>query len=372
MRPELDPWIARSCWFEATLRSGCLRYTVALGHYYPAGYRDPMEEYRSLTEAVTLWDVPSENLIRISGSNAAAFLDWAQTRDVAKHKVGRCRYSLFVNSKGGVLFDTVILRPAENVFFLNGPREWIRGLADGRGWENVEISDTAIYPLQLQGPRAAEVMGRLADEVVASIPFYGLVETKILGIPFYVSRTGWSGEAGFELYALDNSRADEIWDHILAVGSDLGLEVTSSSEMRRVEAGILNLGVDLTPDLCPWGAGLGRLIDLERETDFIGKQALRRLAEEPPVRRLTGIVFDGDPGSAFENLWSISHTGETVGRCTVATYSPELGCHIGFANLPGALAEPGTRLVVSASAGPIEATTRHFPFVDARREKFKL
>ena len=97
MRPETDPWIRKSAWFESTVCAGCKRYTVALGHYYPAAYREPMEEYRALVSGVTLWDVPSENPVRISGPRAKAFLDWAQTRDLNRHRIGRCRYSLFVN-----------------------------------------------------------------------------------------------------------------------------------------------------------------------------------------------------------------------------------------------------------------------------------
>ena len=371
MRPETDPWIARSCWYEATLRAGCQKFSVVLGHYYPTVYGDPMDEYEALTTGVTLWDVPSENPVRISGPNATTFLDWAQTRDVSRHRVGRCRYSLFVNRAGGILFDTVILRPEENVFYVNGPREWIRGLADGAGWDGVEIADTSIYPLQLQGPRAIDVMRRLAGEAAAELPFFGLIETEILGVPFYVSRTGWSGEAGFELYCRDNSRADELWDHVLEVGSDAGLRVTASSEMRRVEAGILNLGVDLTPDLNPWGAGLGRLVDLDRPGDFVGKDALRRLSDQPPTRRVTGIVFDGDPAAAFEETWPVLDGEKEVGRCTVATLSPALGCHIGYVNLPGALAAEGTTLTVLAPTGPIGATTRPFPFVDAERKRMK-
>ena len=176
------------------------------------------------------------------------------------------------------------------------------------------------------------------------MPYFGLLETLVMGLPCYVTRTGWSGEAGFELYALDNSRSDALRDHILEVGGASGLMVTSSSEMRRIEAGILNLGLDLTPYLTPFGAGLGRFVDLGKESDFIGKGALQRAPMLPPARKLTGIVFDENPGIAFEDLWPVQHDGRTVGRCTAAAYSPQLGTHIGYVNVPASLAEAGTRL----------------------------
>jgi aminomethyltransferase len=292
-------------------------------------------------------------------------------REVSKHLVGRCRYSLFVNREGGVMFDTVILRPAQDEFYVNGPAAWIRGIADGHGWQDVLIEDTTIYPLQVQGPRAAELIRRLAGEETAALPYYRLTEARILETPFLISRTGWSGEAGFELYALDNTRADEIWDHILTTGADLDLMVTSSSEMRRVEAGIFNLGTDLTPDLTPYGVGLGRLVDLNRPGDFVGKGALAQAAAFPPKRCLTGIVFDEDPRAEFETLWPVTHDGRTVGRCTVATHSPQLSRHIGFVNVPGEVAPPGTRLEIVAPTGVVMATTHAIPFVDPARKKMR-
>lgn len=368
--PQFDFWIRKSPFFDKTVEAGCKRFSVANEAYYPILYSSPLQEYDALVSRVTLWDVPAESPIEITGPDAASFLDWAQTRDIAKLPVGRCWYVIFVNDAGGLIFDSVLLRLAEDRFWLSGSLDWLQALTVGRGFD-IQIAQTDVSPLQLQGPRSLDVLRALNVPDIAELSFFRFTRTSIGDSPVIVTRTGWSGELGFELYLLDNDRAGAFWDTIVKAGRPFGLEITASSEMRRVEAGILNAGTDFTPDDNPFEVGLGRLVDVEKPGDFVGRGALEAASERCQKRLLSGIMLNSEPGTAFEAPWAVQHDGVDVGRTTVVVFSPALGRWIGLALVPRELASCGAAVVLSTPAGPVDAVTAPFPFVDADRQRMR-
>lgn len=197
------------------------------------------------------------------------------------------------------------------------------------------------------------------------------------GIPLVVSRTGWTGEVGYELYLRDASRGDELWRLVEEAGGPFGIRAIAPSEARRIEAGIFNYGSDVRTEDTPFHVtGLERLVELDQESDFIGKEALRRIAEQGVDRKLVGIDIGGAPMTdegALNDLWPVHEpagdgNGPRIGRVTAGAWSPRLERNIGYAWVPASHTEVGTPLALATDGGIRKAAVASLPFVDPDKE----
>ena len=265
----------------------------------------------------------------------------------------------------------MLLRLGENHFWLaladSDVLLYAKGVALNSGLD-VEIREPDVSPMQVQGPKSKEVVRRLFGDDVLKLRYYRFMETDLDGIPVVVTRTGWSGEVGYEIYLRDGSRGVELWDRVMDAGRDLGITPTGPSDIRRIEAGILNYGIDMTLDNNPYEVGMGWQVDLGQKGDFIGREALARIAAEGPRRLLAGVEISGDPLDLNMTRWPVHRDGEEIGFVTSAVYSPRLGRNIGYAMVPAATAELGTRLGVTTADGERDATVVPRPFVDPDKE----
>ena len=362
--------LKRSPYFECTQRAGCRGYTVYNHMLLPICYDDPVNEYRKLLEGVTLWDVSVERNVEISGPDGARFAELLTPRDLSKCKVGEGRYVLLVDDAGGIVNDPVLLRLAEDRFWLacadSDVLLWAKGLALRSGLR-VDVRELDVAPLQLQGPKSRQVAHALFGERIAGLGYYGFFETKLDGIPLIVTRTGWTGELGYELYLLDASRGEDLWNRVLAAGKPFGIAPTGPSDIRRIEAGILNYGIDMTLENDPYEVGMGRLVDLDKPQEFVGREALRRIKEKGPGRRLVGLELAGAPLDLNMTRWPVSANGRAIGHITSAVHSPRLDKNIGYAFVPAQHSADGTRFEVATSAGARAATVVPMPFFDPKR-----
>lgn len=364
--------IRRSPYFEATQRYGCRSYTVYNHMYLPNYYDDPVKEYWRLIQDVTLWDVSVERQVEITGPDAFAFTDMLTPRDLTQCQVGQARYVLITAADGGIINDPVLLRLGENHFWLaladSDVLLWVKGVTIHGGMD-VQICEPDVSPLQVQGPKSKPVMEALFGEGVLEMPYYRFIETDVDGIPVIVTRTGWTGEVGYEIFLRDGSRGLELWERVMEAGRPYDIAPTGPSDIRRIEAGILNYGADMTLADNPYEVGLGWLVDLSKETDFIGKEALKRIKAEGVKRKLVGVEISGEPVEFNMTRWTVNRNGAPVGVITSAIYSPRLKKNIGYAMLPTEHTELGTQLTVMVpDSGERPATVVRKPFVDPRKE----
>ena len=364
--------IRRSPFFEATQRYGCKSYTVYNHMYLPNHYDDPVKEYWRLINDVTLWDVSVERQVEITGPDAFAFANLLTPRDLTQCQVGQAKYVLITAEDGGIINDPVLLRLGKNHFWLavadSDVLLWAKGVAVRAGM-NVEIREPDVSPLQVQGPKSRMVMKDLFGDRIAGLAYYHFIETDLDGIPVVVTRTGWTGEVGYEIYLRDGSRGDELWERIMGAGRPYNIAPTGPSDIRRIEAGILNHGADMTLDNNPYEVGLGRLVDLDKKGDFIGKEALSRIKAEGVKRKLVGVEIDGAPVEFNMTRWAVSRNGTAVGYVTSVIYSPRLEKNIGYAMLPVEHGALGTQLTIAVpGAGDRPATVVRKPFIDPKKE----
>ncbi|QPZ38763.1 glycine cleavage T C-terminal barrel domain-containing protein [Paramicrobacterium chengjingii] len=378
----LYPRIRKSPFFYASRRHGVAMYSVYNHTYHPRHYGDPVTEYWALLNGVTLWDVGVERQVEITGPDAFDFTNLLVTRDLSKCKVGQCKYVFLTDESGGILNDPVLLRLGENHFWLSLADSdivlWARGVAYRSGYD-VQIHEADVAPVQVQGPRSAEVMRELFGDAVLDIGYYYLHEFTLDGIDVIVSRTGYTAEVGYEIYVRDASlNAERAWDLIWQAGQPHGLQVIGPCHIRRIEGGILAHGADITFDTNPFEVGMGYdwMVSLDKEGDFIGKEALTRIRAEGPTRKLAGVEIGGAPLGSFNDgsmidVFSVRHDGRQVGEVTSACYSPRLEKNIGYAMLPVELTELGVHVQVDTGSEVADAVVVPKPFIDPTKDRPK-
>jgi len=365
-------WIQRSPYFNAAHRAGARAYDLYNHMLMPGVYTTPEDEYWHLVNHVTVWDVGVERQVEISGPDGYEFMELLTPRDISTCKVGECKYVALTTPEGGIINDPVLLRLGEDHFWLSlsdwDVLFWAKGVAVNADLD-VDVREPDVSPLQIQGPKSKDLMSGLVGSKVLDIPYYHLIETKLDKIPVVITRTGWTAEVGYEIYLRDSAYAEELWDRVMAAGKPHSVRAIAPSEIRRIEAGILNYSSDIMLDNNPYEVGMGWTVDLDKKADFLGREALRRIKAEGTKRKLVGIELEGDSlGAWAPEFYAVLVGGKKVGHVTSLTYSPRLKKNIGFALVSIEHAKLGTRLAVRTVKGERGATVVKKPFVDPKKE----
>ena len=367
------PWYRRSPFFEKTLEAGASAYDIYNHMYLPGYYADPVEEYWALLNDVTVWDVSVERIVEITGPDSSAFTNLLTCRDLTKCAVGQGKYVLITAEDGGIVNDPVLLRVEENKWWLaladSDAGLYARGVAVNSGLD-VKVREPEVYPIQVQGPKSKATLRKIFGPAIDDIKYYWTLTTEVDGIPVVISRTGWTGEVGYEIYLQDPSRGGDLWDRVFEAGKEFKIRPVAPVEARRIEAGIFNYGSDMTIANNPFQVmGLERLVE-PQEADYIGKAALEEIRVKGVDRKLVGIEVAGDP-LPFElaEKRPALHRGEEVGLITDLIWSPRLEKNIGYVWLPIELSGPGTELDIVAPDGDLWAAhSATIPFLDPKKQ----
>jgi aminomethyltransferase len=364
--------IRKSPYFDATVRWGAQGFSVYNHMYIPRDFGDPEQNFWNLVDQAILCDVAVERQVEITGPDAAKFTQMLTCRDLSKMAVGQCKYILITNADGGILNDPILLRLAENHFWISLADSdillWAQGVAVHSGL-NVQIKEPDVSPLQLQGPNSGLIMQELFGDSITDLKYYWLRELELEGIPLVVSRTGWSSELGYELYLRDGSKGDQLWELIMAAGALHGLKPGHTSSIRRIEGGMLSYHADADIDTNPFELGFDRLVNLDMDAEFIGKAALRKIKQEGPMRKQVGLVLDCAPLTGPNTtFWAIQQDGATIGKVTSAVYSPRLKQNIALAMVATNAAIMGAEVEVLTNTGAVKATMVERPFYDPKKQ----
>jgi aminomethyltransferase len=364
-------WYRRSPYWQRTVEAGCTSWDLYNHMLIPTLYDDDETEYWHLLNHVTLWDVGVERQVEITGPGAARFTQLLTCRDLSRCEVMQCKYAPIIAPNGGIVNDPILLRLGENHFWLSLADSdallYALGVQAFAGLD-VTLREPDVSPLQVQGPKSKDVIRDLFGEEVSGLRYYRCWEGDLDGIPVVVSRTGWTGEVGYEIYLRDGSRGTDLWDRVMATGAPYEIRPIAPSDQRRLEAGIFNYGNDMTVEDTPFHvSGMERLV--EPSADFIGKEALERVAAEGVDRKLVGVEFGGEPFRMWlDDVWPVRRDGEVVGKLTSASHSFRLKRNIGYAWVPIGLADPGNELELDAPDGPLPAVTASLPFWDPNKD----
>jgi len=357
--------VRRSPYWEGSTAAGAVEFMAYNRMTFPMIYsRTPYEDYVALVERVTMWDVGCERQTEIRGKDALAFANMLVTRDLSNLKVGGCRYAYVCDPDGRIICDPVILRPWEDVIWLShGDTDltlWARGLATNSGLD-VAVSEPDVAPLQVQGPLSADMLRPVTGGDIDALKFYRCMVTTVCGIEAVVSRTGWSGALGYEVFPLGSERAMELWNGLLEAGRPHGLVVTGPNVHRAVEKNVTDTAYLTNSDMNPYEAGGDRLVDLDKG-DFVGREALAKVAKDGATRRTVGLLIDGDL-PRLEWFWPLEDPRRNPGTVRWAMHSYALDRSIGIA-LVDADVKPGETVRVTHPLGTVNATVTTLPFVE--------
>jgi aminomethyltransferase len=329
---------------------------------YPAGI---LAEHQAVRRTAGLFDVSHMGELDVRGPDALAFLQFVTTNDVSKLVVGQAQYSAICREDGGVLDDCIVYRFADhymvvvNASNLDKDRDWIMAHTADHAVQVTDESD-ATGLIALQGPLAQQILQRLTETELDSIGYYHFTEGDVAGVRCVISRTGYTGEDGFELY-LPAQHTAQVWQRLLEAGQQDGIMPAGlgARDSLRLEMGYALYGNDMDERRTPLEAGLGWITKLDKG-DFIGRDALLRQKEQGVQHRLIGFVCQerGFPRHGY----AVHIDGEAAGEVTSGIVSPMLQQGVGMCYVPAAAAKPGTRVDIMVRDKPIPAQLARPPF----------
>jgi glycine cleavage system aminomethyltransferase T len=315
--------------------------------FYPlTSGEDATEHYWKLRRSALLFDVP-EKPIEIIGPDAIPYLEHLFTRKISDLKDWRARYAIACNPDGGILMDGVLMRLAKDHFiYVQADGEFMPWMAAQATGFDVRVSDPKSWVLQVQGPKALDILAQAAENIPGKFGYFHVAKAYFAGQELLTSRTGWTGEMGFEIYGRPDIDADALWHHLLDKGKEFDLTFCSLETMgiRRMEAGILDNGTDMDPNMTPFQAGLGVFVDLSKG-NFVGKKAL---AEANTDCRLFGLKCqDAIPFAGLDVYNGTDH----VAKMRAGAWSPYLDTGIGYVHFNKAGNWLGRELTLKARDG---------------------
>ncbi|QPA30037.1 glycine cleavage system aminomethyltransferase GcvT [Thermaerobacillus caldiproteolyticus] len=337
------------------------------GWELPVQFSSIKEEHEAVRTRAGLFDVSHMGEIEVKGSDSFAFLQKVMTNDVAKLTEGRAQYTLMCYENGGTVDDLLIYKKADDYYLLvvNAANiekdfEWLNQHAFG-DVELVNIS-TEIAQLALQGPLAEQVLQKLTEVDLSQIKFFGFRDdVEFQGVKSLVSRTGYTGEDGFEIYCRAGD-AVTLWEAILEAGKEEGVLPCGlgARDTLRFEATLPLYGQELSKDITPIEAGLGFAVKTNKEVDFIGKDVLKKQKEEGTLRKLVGIemIDKGIPRHGYQ----VFSRDEEIGVITTGTQSPTLKKNIGLALIKTEFSTLDTEVEVDIRGRRLKAKVVETPF----------
>lgn len=364
--------------FDQVQRAAGAEWTDWEGWAWAADFGDAIAEHQATRTACNVWDESPLRKWDMRGPDALALADALFTNDMSKLEIGQVRYGAICDEQGKMVMDGTVFHVAEHhclsVTSYDSDLEWYRGVASDRGLD-VAIEDrTAEMPhLQVQGPKAREVLAPITEGAdVASLRYFRFITegVKVGGVPVWLSRTGYSGELGFELYcSVDDAAA--LWAAVIGAGRPHGLRPIglSAIETLRIESGLLFPDVDYFPHQTdPYEVRLDNVIKLDKATDFVGRDALRAIAAEGTPRLLTTLRIEGDQVPEYGA--AVTRDGADVGIVRSPCQSPSFDMEvIAMAAIDRELASEGTRVDVALGDGTVAATVAQFPLYDPQKTR---
>lgn len=365
--------IRKSPYFDSTLKYGVTGFTVYNKMYLPTGFSNPEKEYLSLINDVTFGDFAAERQVEVSGPDAFNFIRYINPRNLSKCNIGDCKYIILTGPDGGIINDACLIKLEEEKFWISpGDGDvllWLQGLAMNSGM-NVIIHEPDVSPLQISGPKAGRLIQKLFDGQHDDLGYYKAQQTSLENIPMVIARTGWSGELSYELYLQDRKLGNQLFELVYEAAKEFNGAAIAPNNIRTIEGGLLSYGSDFGREHNPFTIGLDRLVDVDQDIDFIGKDALKKIKKNGPSSKLIGVEMDGNPiDKVPENFWPVlDENGKKVGRLSRCFYSPRLKKNIGLAIVDTPSSEEGNKLIIDSPLIKYNAVISKLPWFPAEKD----
>ena len=329
---------------------GVTAYTVYNHMLLPAAFGSLEESCDHLKKNVQIWDVAAERQVEISGKDAAKLVQLMTCRDLSKSKVGRCYYCPLIDENGNLVNDPVILKLAEDRWWISIADSdvifFAKGLASGNKFD-VKIFEPIVDILAVQGPKSFDLMEKVFGEKIKELKFFGFDYFTFNGAKHLIARSGWSKQGGFEIYVENTNSGLKLYDHLFEIGKEFNVRPGCPNLIERIESGLLSYGNDFDNNDNPFQCGFDKYIDLETDINFLGKDKLKKIKEKGIDRKLMGVQIDLTKILLTSSLNIKNNDGNIIGELRSACYSPHFKKVIGIAMIK----EPYCK---ASSSGTIE------------------
>lgn len=325
--------IRRTPYTSRVEAAGVRGFTVVNHMLLPKAFEANLDDdYWHLREHVQVWDVSTQRQVEIKGRDAAKLVQWMTPRNISKAKPGHCLYVPLIDENAGLVNDPVLLKLADDHFWLSIADSdillWAKGLAVGKGYD-VSIVEPDVSPLAVQGPKAEDLMAKLFGEDIRKVRFFKFGWFDFEGTKQLIARSGFSKQGGFEIYLNGSHLGEKLWDAVYEAGREFNIRPGCPHVVERIEAGLYSYGNEFNLDNNPLECGLAEYCDLDEDHEFIGKGALKKIHADGVTKLMRGVVY-GDqklPGVALPLRVMVDQ--KQVGQITSGSWSPRLERNIG-------------------------------------------
>ena len=313
---------------------GVSSYTVYNHMLLPASFKSLESDYHHLKKYVQVWDVAAERQVEISGKDSSKLVQLMTCRDLSKSKVGKCYYAPLIDNDGLLVNDPIINKLAEDKWWLSIADAdvifFAKGLAAGNKFE-VEINEPNVNILAVQGPLADDLMSKLFGEEIRKLKFFNFDYFELKGHKYFIARSGWSKQGGFEVYVDNDIAGQNLYDYLFEEGKEFNVKPGCPNLIERIEGARVSYGNDFDNRDNPFEANFDKFIHLDSDVDFLGKEKLKKIQEKGITRKLMGVKIEHNKIDMYCEKTLFADNKEVVGYVRSATFSPTFNKVIGIA-----------------------------------------
>ena len=345
---------------------GVTAYTVYNHMLLPAAFGSLEESCDHLKKNVQVWDVAAERQVEISGKDAAKLIQLMTCRDLSKSKVGRCYYCPIIDENGNLVNDPVILKLAEDRWWVSIADSdvifFAKGLASGNKFD-VKIYEPNVDIFAVQGPKSFDLMEKIFGKKIKDLKFFGFDYFEFNGAKHLIARSGWSKQGGFEVYVENTQSGLELYDQLFELGKEFNVKPGCPNLIERIESGLLSYGNDFDNNDNPFECGFGKYVNLDTNINFLGKDKLKKIEKEGIKRKLMGVLIETDKINLTTSLNIKDNNNNFIGELRSACYSPHFKKVIGIAMINQPYCKASESGIIEIDGNSLSLKVCDLPFI---------
>ena len=345
---------------------GVTAYTVYNHMLLPAAFGSLEESCDHLKKNVQVWDVAAERQVEISGKDSAKLIQLMTCRDLSKSKVGRCYYCPIIDENGNLVNDPVILKLAEDRWWVSIADSdvifFAKGLASGNKFD-VRIYEPNVDIFAVQGPKSFDLMEKIFGKKIKDLKFFGFDYFEFNGVKHLIARSGWSKQGGFEVYVENTQSGLELYDQLFELGKEFNVKPGCPNLIERIESGLLSYGNDFDNNDNPFECGFGKYVNLDTNINFLGKDKLKKIEKEGIKRKLMGVLIETNKINLTTSLNIKDNNNNFIGELRSACYSPHFKKVIGIAMINQPYCKASESGIIEIDGNSLSLKVCDLPFI---------
>ena len=345
---------------------GVTAYTVYNHMLLPAAFGSLEESCDHLKKNVQVWDVAAERQVEISGKDAAKLIQLMTCRDLSKSKVGRCYYCPIIDENGNLVNDPVILKLAEDRWWVSIADSdvifFAKGLASGNKFD-VKIYEPNVDIFAVLGPKSFDLMEKIFGKKIKDLKFFGFDYFEFNGVKHLIARSGWSKQGGFEVYVENTQSGLELYDQLFELGKEFNVKPGCPNLIERIESGLLSYGNDFDNNDNQFECGFGKYVNLDTNINFLGKDKLKKIEKEGIKRKLMGVLIETDKINLTTSLNIKDNNNNFIGELRSACYSPHFKKVIGIAMINQPYCKASESGIIEIDGNSLSLKVCDLPFI---------